>query len=167
MKLNVVIAAVSLALAGAASASGIVAYPGESLGTLSPAPALYGNLLATSNALGSSFGDDFFFDLAIQSELNGSVGSFFGSVSFTSVLIDGNPLTLTGTQTGFGFSYGGLAAGTHVLSVGGAYAKGQHAYTGSLYLSPAVPEPASLALALVGLGVMGLTGLVARRPQCH
>lgn len=161
MKLNVVLAAASVLLAGAVSA-GVVAYPDDSLGTLSPTPALYGNLLATSKAHGSMFGDDFFFDLGAKSDVVGSVGSFFGSVSFTSVLIDGSALALTATQAGFGFSYSGLAAGTHVLSVDGAYPKGGHAYIGSLYATPAVPEPESMALALAGLGVMGL---VSRRQR--
>lgn len=161
MKLNVVLAAASVLLAGAASA-GVVAYPDDSLGTLSPTPSLYGNLLATGKAAGGVFSDDFFFDLSAKSDVIGSVGTFFGTVSFSSVLIDGNTLALTSTPTGYGFNFSGLAAGTHTLTVEGAFPKGGHAYVGSLYATPAVPEPASMALALAGLGVMGV---VARRRQ--
>lgn len=161
MKLNVVLAAASALLAGAASA-GVVAYPEDTLGTLSPTPALYGNLLATGKAAGGAFSDDFFFDLSARSDVIGSVGMFFGTVSFSSVLIDGNALALTSTPTGYGFNFSGLAAGAHTLTVEGAYPKGGHAYVGSLYATPAVPEPESMALALAGLGVMGL---VARRRQ--
>lgn len=161
MKLNVVLAAASVLLAGAASA-GVVAYPDDSLGTLSPTPALYGNLLATGKAAGGVFSDDFFFDLSAKSDVIGSVGTFFGTVSFSSVLIDGNTLALTSTPTGYGFNFSGLAAGTHTLTVEGAFPKGGHAYVGSVYATPAVPEPASMALALAGLGVMGV---VARRRQ--
>lgn len=163
MKLNVVLAAASVLMAGVASA-GVAAYPGDSLGVLSPTPALYGNLLATGKAAGGVFSDDFFFDLAIKSDVIGSVGTFFGVVSFGSVLIDGNALTLASTPTGYGFSFSGLAAGTHTLTVEGVFPKGGHAYLGSLYATPAVPEPESMALALAGLGVMGL---VARRRQRH
>ncbi|KGM40097.1 hypothetical protein JY96_08810 [Aquabacterium sp. NJ1] len=148
-------------LAGAASA-GVVAYPDDSLGTLSPTPSLYGDLLATGKAAGGVFSDDFFFDLSGKSDVIGSVGMFFGTVSFSSVLIDGNALALTSTPTGYGFNFSGLAAGAHTLTVEGAYPKGGHAYVGSLYATPAVPEPESMALALAGLGVMGL---VARRRQ--
>ncbi|MBI3382176.1 MAG: PEP-CTERM sorting domain-containing protein [Aquabacterium sp.] len=161
MKLNVVLAAASVLLAGAASA-GVAVYPDDSLGTLSPTPALYGNLLATGKAAGGSFSDDFFFDLATRSDVVGSVGMFFGTVSFSSVLIDGNALALTSTPTGYGFSFSGLGQGAHTLTVEGLFPKGGHAYIGSVYATPAVPEPESMAMALAGLGVMGM---VARRRQ--
>lgn len=162
MKLNLVLAAATVALAGTASA-GIAVYPGDSLGVLSPIPALYGDLKSTSKTGGDTFKDDFFFDLSATSTVIGSVGSFFGTVSFSSALIDGTALTIGNTPTGNGFSLAGLTAGTHKLTIEGAFPKGGHAYIGSLYATPAVPEPESLALALAGLGVLGT--VVSRRQR--
>lgn len=162
MKLNLILAAASVMLAGAASA-GVVVYPDDTLGTLSPIPALYGDLKSTSKAGGATFSDDFSFDLSATSKVIGSVGSLFGTVSFSSALIDGTALTLGATPTGYGFSLTSLAAGTHTLTIEGSYPKGGHAYIGSLYATPAVPEPASLALALAGLGIMGT--VVKRRQR--
>jgi hypothetical protein len=119
-------------------------------------------LKSTSKAGGGTFSDDFSFDLSGLSTVTGSVGSLFGTVSFSSALIDGNALTLSSTPTGYGFSLTGLAAGAHTLTIEGAFPKGGHAYIGSLYATPAVPEPESLALALAGVGVLGT---VVRRRQ--
>lgn len=161
MKLNTVLAAASMLLVGAASAAtNVVSYPDDTVGPLSPTPALFGNLLATGKAGGGTFSDEYSFDLAGTSDVIGSVGSFFGSVSFNSVLIDGKALTLTSKPTGYGFDFSGLGKGTHTLTVEGTFAKGGNSYIGSVYATPAVPEPESLALALAGMGAMGV---VARR----
>jgi hypothetical protein len=165
MKLNVIAAATvaSVLWVGSASA-GVVVYPDDSLGELSPIPALYGDLIATSKS-SLAFSDDYYFDLSTFSDVIGSVGSFFGTVTFSSVLIDGTALTLTSTPTGYGFSLLGLSAGTHTLTVEGTVLKGGNAYIGSLYATPAVPEPESLALLLAGLGVA--TTVAARRKRMH
>lgn len=164
MKFGVIAAAAAASVMWAGSASaGVVVYPDDSLGTLSALPALYGDMIGTSSAV--SFSDDYYFDLATFSDVIGSVGSFFGTVSFSSVLIDGSALALVSTPTGYGFSLSGLAAGTHTLTVEGSVAKGGNAFVGSLYATPAVPEPETLALLLAGLGVVGWVG--ARRQRMH
>jgi hypothetical protein len=158
MKLNAMAVALSALVAGSAMAGSVV-YPDDTLGTLSPMPALYGDLKSTSNSAGDVFSDIFSFDLSEVSTVTGSVGSFFGSVSFSSVLIDGTSLSLTSTPTGYGFSLADVGVGTHTLTVEGSFLKGGNAYIGSLYSTPsAVPEPESMALALAGLGVAGMLG---------
>jgi hypothetical protein len=163
MKKSAWLVAASALLAGSAMAGSVV-YPEGSLGSLTPFPALYGNLLATNKVTGGVYTDDYFFDLSQASTVTGSVGSFFGTVTFSKVLIDGTPLTLTATNSGYGFSLANVAAGTgHKLTVQGAFAQFGNGYVGGLTATPAVPEPESIALALAGLGVVG--SLARRRRQ--
>lgn len=161
MKFNsMLVAAASALLAGTAMA-GSAAYPGDDLGSLTPLPALYGDLKSTSLPGGASFLDSFTFSIGGKSDVTGSVSEFFGSVSFAGISIDGLvPTLITTTPTGVGFSFSGLAAGSHTLYVAGSIPKGGSAYIGSVYATPAVPEPESLALVLAGLG---MAGSLARR----
>lgn len=156
MKLTHLIAAcATLVAAGTASA---VAVPGQDLGPLSPLPALYGSF--TSPSASTSFLDSFTFSLAAASDVIGSVGQQFGGVTFNKVWIDGASITPVTTPTGYGFSFAGIGAGNHTLKIDGTLAAGFNGYVGSVYATPAVPEPTSVALVLAGLGV---AGLVARR----
>jgi hypothetical protein len=157
MKLKSLFAAfAAMAFAGAASA---VATPGQSLGSLSAYPALYGSF--TSPAVAGSFLDGYKFKLDAVSDVTGSVGVLFGNVSFSKIWIDGLSVAPTATPTGYGFSFGGVTAGVeHTLKVEGTIGAGFNGYTGSVYAIPAVPEPESLALALAGLGIVGV---VSRR----
>ena len=68
---------------------------------------------------------------------------------------------MTATDTGYGFNLDGLSAGSHKLTIEGAFPKGGHAYIGSIYATAAVPEPESVALALAGVGVVA--SLASRR----
>lgn len=159
MRLNVMLAAAAAMLVGTASAATV--YPGGSTGVLSPFPAQFGDLFGTGKPL-ATFSDDFAFDLSAKSTATGSLSVFFGSVSFSSVLIDGNSLALSATPSGYGFSLANLGVGTHTLTVAGSYPTGANAYSGSLYATDPVPEPESFVMALMGLGVMGL-GAARRR----
>jgi len=163
MNLSKMIVVAAAALVAGTASAGVVVYPDDTLGTLSALPALYGDLKSTSKAAGALFSDDFFFDLAAKSTVTGSVGAFFGTVSFSSVLIDGAALTLSATPTGYGFSLANLGVGTHTLTLAGPIPKGCHAYIRSLYATPAVPEPKSLALSLAGVGVLGMVSARHRR----
>lgn len=158
MKLNlrvVVAACAAIAFAGSASA---VSAPGQSLGTLSASPALLGSV--TAAAAPGSFLDSYSFVLNDVSDVTGSVGTFFGSYSFSKVYLDGVDVAPVATTTGYGFSFSSISSGTHVLKIEGTVAAGFNGYTGAVTATPAVPEPESLALLLGGVGIVGL---VARR----
>lgn len=160
MKYKLALAAVAALVVGSATAAGTT-YPGGSMGTLSPLPAQFGDLFGTGLP-SVDFTDTFGFDLSAKSKVTGSVGSFFGSVTFSSVLIDGHLLSLTSIPTGYGFSLDNLGLGSHTLTVKGSYPTGGNAYVGSLYATAAVPEPESMVMALAGLGLMSAVALRRR-----
>lgn len=169
MKLKLLVAALALATAGTAMAKT------ENLGDMGPpGVALFGNWFTS----GQSFTDTYTF--SIDSGANGIGGVFdfdlswgmhidLTSVSLTggslsSALVDSSPLS---------FSFGSLAAGTYNLVVKGV-ASGNSlgwfdplgvGYKGTLVTTPTqvsapVPEPETIAMMALGLGVMGF---VARR----
>lgn len=161
MKLNSMLVAGACALlASSAMAAGTVAPAGGNLGALTPLPSLFGEL----KLAGTPFLDTYTFSLGSASDVYGSVGEFFGSVTFSGVSIDGLlPNLLTPTTTGIGFSFTGLSAGNHVLYVSGSTPQGVSSYVGSVYAVAAVPEPASMALVLAGLSFVGLLAVRRRK----
>lgn len=127
------------------------------MGVLSPFPAQFGDLFGTGKLL-ATFNDDFAFDLSAKSTVTGSLSVFFGSVSFSSVLIDGNSLALSATPTGYGLSLANLGVGTHALTVAGSYPTGANAYSGSLYATDCHRSRAGAPDLLDGFGWSGHDG---------
>jgi hypothetical protein len=156
MKFSVMLAGVAAMCVGAVStvATAATAHPGGAMGVLTPFPALYGHVLAT-DAPQASFSDDYAFVLSTPSDVTGSVGVLLGEVSFRSVMIDGLALPWHLIPTGQGFSLAQLTPGEHTLTVTGSSPFGDHAYVGSLYAVVAAPEPESVALAVVAVGLLG------------
>lgn len=90
-------------------------------------------------------------------------------VSFTSAMINGSAMTLTGPGTfEFGFLEPTAIMGPLVLTVmgyvdaPGSVGPASASYSGTLNIS-AVPEPSRYALLLAGLAVVGAAGLVNYR----
>jgi hypothetical protein len=147
----------SLTLAAAwAQASSGLSLPGTSLTPHTPltsAPELFAGVV--SSWWPTHFTHEFTFDLASVTGVVGSVTPSWGTVTFSSVKIDGEVLALTPFNTAYKFSDLALAPGVHTLTVSGSALGGLHAYQGSLAaFMPAVPEPQAFALLLAGLGLM-------------
>ncbi|MGC4061161.1 MAG: FxDxF family PEP-CTERM protein [Aquabacterium sp.] len=159
MKLNAFFAALTVACAGSAMAAPLASSvpPGGNLGALSPLQANFADV-----GLAGAFTDSFSFTVSDKSIVTGSLGALFGAVDISSVAFDGGaPVTLTNIASGVGFYSSALSAGSHTLTIKGAFSGPFNAYQGSVYATAApVPEPESLALALAGLGV---TASVVRR----
>jgi PEP-CTERM motif len=158
----------SLTLAASlAQASVSLALPGASLTPHTPltsAPELYAGVLASWWP--TTFTHEFTFDLATLSGVAGSVTPTWGSVTFSSVKIDGEALALIPFNTAYKFSDLNLAPGVHTLTVSGSVLGGLHAYHGSLAtVLPAVPEPESLAMLLAGLGLMAFRAARTASPR--
>jgi hypothetical protein len=168
MKLNVLACAcAALVFAGSAAA---VATPGQSLGTVTKDHALFAAFTSIPEA--GSFLDSYSFSLDKASEVIGSVGQVFGSVAFSKVWIDDAFVVPSPVLTGYSFTFSGLSAGAHKLKIEGLEQAGFDGYTGSISavaaassmgVTPSVPEPGSMALALTAMGMMVWT--VRRRAK--
>jgi hypothetical protein len=132
--------------------------PGGDLGLLSPVPASFADMGATS-----AFSDAFHFTLGSQSTVTGSLASLFGSVDISAVSFDGVGVAFHAVPTGLGFASSLLGAGQHDLTIKGTFSGPFSAYSGSVYAAAPVPEPQSVAMALAGLGVVGMVTVRRRR----
>jgi hypothetical protein len=95
-------------------------------------------------------------DASVVATLLKTSGYAISSVLFDSVAVANEGSTKFENYTLFS---GALSAGTHYITITGTSLAGA-TYTGSIEVTPAVPEPESLALAFAGLGV---AGFIARR----
>jgi len=164
------IASVALLCAGVANAGSVV-LPGGDLGVLTPFPAQFGNSSALDMTL--PFASTYHFSLDVASDVFGSAAALtelFGQTLSPTLLIgaalDGIDLQALPSQalaSGLTFSLGNLAAGDHTVTIVGFITPGLTAFSGSIYAQAVaqVPEPASLALVLAGVAVVG--GVRARR----
>jgi PEP-CTERM motif len=159
MKLNRVLALCATALAISAQAAAI-AVPGGNLGTLTLFPALYSNEFPAPAP--GSLANVYSFTLGTSAKLTGSIyGASVAPLSIASVVIGNGSSSVASTLTGsiaadaWGFTTGPLAAGTYTLTIS-APSGTLAGYWGSVYATAApVPEPASMALVLGGLAVIG------------
>ncbi|MBN8830712.1 MAG: PEP-CTERM sorting domain-containing protein [Sphingomonadales bacterium] len=115
---------------------------------------------ATSNKTGA-INDNFSFTVPA-----GTVSGFIGSIALktkldvvlTSVLLDGKSLftqDLTGYEEKWSLADTIVGPGTHIIQVLGNWGTGGGSYSGTLNFSPAVPEPATWAMMIAGLGLVG------------
>jgi hypothetical protein len=127
-----------------------------------------------SSSLSGSFTDTYTFTLTGNNELSDAITNAFtaktGKISDFTVKLVGPSFSdtqmigvLGKSQTAYA-DYADLAAGTYTLTVSGIAQK-YSTYGGSLSVSAvsAVPEPASVALLLAGVGCMGF--VAKRRKQ--
>jgi MYXO-CTERM domain-containing protein len=180
MQLKSLAAAATFAAASLFAASSAVATPAApfgSLGTLGTGSELFGGYPLANATLA----DKFFFSLAAESDVSGSIslldsvlGFTLASITDLSVSIDGGPaLTLTATNTGYSFAAAAVAPSTtpHYLLISGKVGAPANpfaslgGYIGSVSAVPTspVPEADALVLALAGAGLVG----VMRRRRAH
>jgi hypothetical protein len=97
---------------------------------------------------------------------NGSVSGFVGSIALMknfdvilkSVTLDGLALyrqDLTGYEEKWSLVDTLLTKGTHVIAITGSWGSKGGSYSGTLNFSPAVPEPATWAMMISGLALVG------------
>jgi len=154
-KLVLALAASSAAvgLSGAANAAASISYAGGS-GT-------FGN----SGIAAGSFTDLLNFTLPVSGTGNFTITTSSTGVDFKNVTIDGHAFSLTSVGPfDYGFLIGqALTAGVKTLSIGGT-STGNGSYGGSITFSAAaVPEPATWAMMIGGLGLVG--GAMRRRAK--
>ncbi|WP_082568818.1 FxDxF family PEP-CTERM protein [Rhizobacter sp. Root1221] len=160
MKLKMLAVAVALAAAGASQAATF------NLGTLSTEQTkVFGNTFGW----GQTFTDVFNFTLADNGRSYGGTLAYdltdWGGISLTSLSLSGGSLSSAVTDSSpETFSFSNLLAGTYSLTVSGqATGLGLVGYLGTVRaeaVAAPVPEPETLAMMALGLGVMGF---VARR----
>lgn len=151
------VAVATLSVAGPAQAAATAAFVGNS--------GFFGN----SNIAAGSFTDNIPFILPTAGTGGFTISTLaldsFTNVNFTSVSVDGKAFTLSPTgvyETGF-LAPSFFAAGIKILTVVGT-SGGNGSYGGSISFTPgAVPEPATWAMMLGGLGLVG--GMLRRRSR--
>lgn len=170
--------AAALAISSGATAAPLVLSPTAVTVVTPPASGTFGNSFNPTTPGGSIstglFTDNFVIQLTNASLTNGSLISVSlaggNNIDFTcqtcSVRLDGNLFSLmsTGALDVFTLSPTLLGIGNHTLSVTGNITAGPSAsYGGTINFNvppPAVPEPATWAMMLLGFGA---TGLMMRR----
>ncbi|MFN3915242.1 MAG: FxDxF family PEP-CTERM protein [Aquabacterium sp.] len=106
---------------------------------------------------------DFTFSLSTLSNVFGDIFSLTGPVTINSISLTGPSLATT-TLVGSGYSFENIAAGNYTMSVSASSPFSGSIYVGTVKVSP-VPEAETYALALAGLGVVGLVAARRRKAQ--
>lgn len=122
-------------------------------------------------AAGANFDDIYTFVIPQTGTGSGSVSTSFSSDSnkivITGLTVNGTPYAINASSSGYGAAVGGipiLAFGVNTIQITG-YAVGSGGYSGTAtFAAAAVPEPASWAMMLGGLALLG-AGLRRQRPQ--
>jgi len=111
----------------------------------------------------------FTFDVTTESGIFGTLVAVHNEVTIDSITLSGGtfaaPLTVGLPLSNSGeFQFSGLGAGTYTLTFAASTPALTGTYAGAISVTP-VPEAQSLALALAGLGVVGLVS--ARRKRTN
>lgn len=123
----------------------------------------------------ASIADTFLFTLLADFDANSQVSSISLSgndIDFSSIYVDVNDATHSFYQTGFDPGTETwqldpifLTAGAHNIYVNGTLGASQNgSYVGNINISPAVPEPGTWAMMLMGFGAVGFALRRRRRP---
>jgi hypothetical protein len=105
----------------------------------------------------------FTFSLSTLSDVFGDIFSLTGPVTIKSIALSGPSLATT-TLDGSSYSFQNIAAGNYTMSVSASSPFNGSVYIGTVKVSP-VPEAETYALALAGLGVVGLVAARRRKVQ--
>jgi hypothetical protein len=163
-----ILAASALALTGTATTANAAVVVTSSSNLAAPAP-----IVSVSNGITTiNFGQDALtnpFSTTFSFMTDGAYTANFRATTstpgelFTSGLLTGPGLPIAGltfsdlnTQVISLMGVNLLAQSTYTLTIGGGGVTGA-AYTGNGTLTPAVPEPATWALMLLGFGAIGMT----------